>query len=280
MKQKNKHIIYSELSLRNNPYTNLIVGSSQVFHTHTFWEFAISNRGECINHIGGQDIRINSGNCFLMRPDDLHNIDDFTNGHTHRDVYVSDEKMRKICSIISADLYDKLHSGEYVVNFYMPKGILDKIILDLDYLANRQGIRNEGDEQFHSAVVCLILSTWYTSFHNKQGMPKFLITLLEQINSGAFMDKSVEEISRYTNFSHGYLCRVFRKYVGISLSEYVRKFKLNYAWSLLANSELSIIDIANMLNYDVPSSFTNAFKRKFGKSPQQVRQELLQKNRK
>lgn len=61
----------------------------------------------------------------------------------------------------------------------------------------------------------------------------------------------------------------------MSLLDYVIKCKMEYAMHLLSDPKLRIIDVSNMLGYDVPSSFVNAFKKRYKASPNAMRKELL-----
>lgn len=54
--------------------------------------------------------------------------------------------------------------------------------------------------------------------------------------------------------------------------------RISYAMMLLSNSQRSINEIANMLDFDDPMYFSRIFKKKTGFSPREFRKKLIQKS--
>gem|GEM_PF-695107 len=67
------------------------------------------------------------------------------------------------------------------------------------------------------------------------------------------------------------LQRFFMLNTGITLTEYIRRWKLNEAVKLLRNSNEKIINIAVKLGYGSSDSFSLAFKKLYGISPSEAR---------
>jgi AraC-like DNA-binding protein len=63
----------------------------------------------------------------------------------------------------------------------------------------------------------------------------------------------------------------FKKLFGTSTMRFVDEKKLHYAHALLKEPHTSIAELSDSLRYEHPSSFTAAFKRKFGYPPQVLR---------
>ncbi len=63
----------------------------------------------------------------------------------------------------------------------------------------------------------------------------------------------------------------FKKLFGTSTMRFVDEKKLHYAHALLKEPHTSIAELSDSLHYEHPSSFTAAFKRKFGYPPQVLR---------
>ncbi len=273
MKVKNI-LIYDMDHISDTPHTRIVFSSSNVWHRHMFFEFAVSLKGEYQNDIDGKKIVAKEGNICLMRPDDAHNPHKFGEEHLHRDIYVTKEKMKAICDVFDKNLYAKITEKPLVINFFAHKTELDTLARDLD-LFNGPEPEEGSFESLHTAIVTYIIGLWLKKQYAKEELPREISDLLSKINSGVFLNKNIDEIAETTNYSHGYLCKIFKKHMGVSLLEYVRDFKMNYALTLLTNKGLSIMEISNMLNYDVPSSFINAFKKKYGVSPREMRKKLL-----
>ncbi len=275
MKGKNV-VTYDIASVGDTPYTRVVFSSSNVWHKHTFFEFAVNMKGEYVNDMDGKSMVMKEGSVVLMRPEDVHNPHSFEEGHIHRDIYVQVDKMKEICDVFGPDIYARIMEKPLVINMLVKKTELDVLEQDLNIFNGYEQAGDMGAQSLHTAVVTYILGLWIKKQYTKEERPKEIEELLSKINGGAFLENNINEIAESTNYSHGYLCKIFKKHMGVSILEYVRDFKMNYSLSLLANKELSIMQISNMLNYDVPSSFINAFKRKYGISPREMRKKLLE----
>lgn len=83
---------------------------------------------------------------------------------------------------------------------------------------------------------------------------------------------SVEEVADNVGISTGYLSRLFRKEVGVSVSEYVRQKKIETAANLLKYSPYSMVDIANRLSFSSQSHFIQTFRKVIGTTPLKYRE--------
>ncbi len=82
---------------------------------------------------------------------------------------------------------------------------------------------------------------------------------------------TIEELAEYVNLSPSYLSRLFKKELGVSVSEYIIKRKVEKAQNLLRYSDSSIIDIANYLSFSSQSHFIQVFKNTVGLTPKKYR---------
>ena len=90
-----------------------------------------------------------------------------------------------------------------------------------------------------------------------------------------FRDKiSLEDMSKIVSVSPWYLERVFKKYTGDSLNQYLIRLKLGYAQNLFRDTSKSIAQVAEEVGYDNPSYFSQLFKKKFGVTPGAYRKKL------
>jgi len=78
---------------------------------------------------------------------------------------------------------------------------------------------------------------------------------------------SRSDIAQYVHLNPDYLNRIFKKKTGITLIEYIRLERMNYAKHLLRNTELSISEIALSTGFNTLSHFSNAFRKQFDCTP-------------
>ncbi|HAS44740.1 MAG TPA: hypothetical protein DCS93_29950 [Microscillaceae bacterium] len=86
----------------------------------------------------------------------------------------------------------------------------------------------------------------------------------------------VSQLAAIGNFSTFHFHRIIRAYLNEPLGAYIKRIRLDTAAQLLIYSQVPINEISHQIGYEVPSSFTNAFKKKFGLSPQEFRHQKQQ----
>lgn len=81
---------------------------------------------------------------------------------------------------------------------------------------------------------------------------------------------TIEELAAFTNLSPSYLSRLFKKELGISISNYINEKKIEKARNLLKYSDYSFVEIANYLAFSSQSHFIQSFKKSVGLTPQKI----------
>ncbi len=80
-----------------------------------------------------------------------------------------------------------------------------------------------------------------------------------------------DEIAAVVNISNFHFHSSFSLIVGMTANEYLRKRRLSMAGQELCMSDAKVIDVAYKYGYDSPESFSKAFSRFHGISPNQAR---------
>jgi two-component system response regulator YesN len=82
---------------------------------------------------------------------------------------------------------------------------------------------------------------------------------------------SLQDVAHHTCLSPNYLSQLFKQETGKSFLEHLTLFRVAAAKKLLVQSNLTISEIAYKLGYDMPSYFSEVFKRNEGLTPSQYR---------
>lgn len=82
---------------------------------------------------------------------------------------------------------------------------------------------------------------------------------------------TVEQLADYVNLSDSYLSRLFKKELGVSVSDYIREKKVENAQNLLKYSDYSLAEIANYLAFSSESHFIHVFEKMTGMTPKKYR---------
>lgn len=82
-----------------------------------------------------------------------------------------------------------------------------------------------------------------------------------------------DEIAAMVHVSPGYLGRIFKKEMSLSLSDYIMKKRISVAKQLLLKTGLSITEVSSRVGFSYSSYFTKLFKEQVGMTPQEYRQQ-------
>jgi signal transduction histidine kinase/AraC-like DNA-binding protein len=82
---------------------------------------------------------------------------------------------------------------------------------------------------------------------------------------------SRQQMAKMVNLSEDYLTRIFQQELGLSLMEYLNRYRINEAKVLLNQTCASITDIAAQVGFNDPAYFSRAFHKQIGFSPRAYR---------
>ena len=111
--------------------------------------------------------------------------------------------------------------------------------------------------------------------HNSQNPenPPIISAVCELIHQNIAQEElGLALIASKMNYSPSYLSRIFTKYVGISLMDYIAMKRMEVATALLRNSQMNITEIAGCIGYRNANYFSRVFKNSFGCLPTEYRQ--------
>lgn len=94
---------------------------------------------------------------------------------------------------------------------------------------------------------------------------------IDFIESRLEQDLDLLEVSRVAGISHWHFQRIFKALTGETLKTYVRSRRFANALDLLLTTDTRILDIALRSGFESQESFTRAFKKRFGITPNRYR---------
>ena len=89
----------------------------------------------------------------------------------------------------------------------------------------------------------------------------------DYIEGHMYEDISMADISREAIFSPWYAYRLFKKYTGFTIPEYIRRLRLSESAKKLKNGDCKVIDAALEAGYNSVDGYQRAFNREFGCNP-------------
>ena len=123
--------------------------------------------------------------------------------------------------------------------------------------------------EFHVAGDLLLL---YAELFPHKSSPNKYVRQVEGFLQAAYMDNiSIHQISEQLGLDRRYLTRLFHAHTGKSIQDYLIDIRLREACRHLSLDH-SVRDTASLCGYEDVSNFSKAFKRRYGISPAQWKQ--------
>lgn len=180
--------------------------------------------------------------------------------------------------------------GQELKSSSCSKGMVEKINLELIVVLYRQfeslnllkditleTILNQLNECITLDEIILLvkntLNQWMkVAIQEENEDPKVnMKTALEYISSRYHHDLGIDEVAEYIGLSCSHFCVVFKQETGYTFLEYLTKYRIEKACSILQNADVRVYNVAPLVGYQDPKYFTQVFKKLMGKTPTEYR---------
>lgn len=96
---------------------------------------------------------------------------------------------------------------------------------------------------------------------------------LRYIHENVDKPTTVEDVSKNTGVTRGYLAKIFNKCINQPPKQYIVRYHMNEARSLLAGTDMTVAEVAAAVGYNSPADFTKAFSKLMKCSPSAYRKQ-------
>ena len=106
---------------------------------------------------------------------------------------------------------------------------------------------------------------------HRGGLSRRHLRMITEVVEGETRCPSLTDLSEIAGLSLRHLTRSFKQTTGMTIYSYIEQVRLRKAQALLADTDHMVKDIAFQLGFSCASSFSVAFRKLAGESPQQYR---------
>lgn len=104
--------------------------------------------------------------------------------------------------------------------------------------------------------------------------PPAVTRMIQHIHAHISDPLTLEDFVELTGKSKGYLCALFKKEVGLSLSAYIQEQKIEEAKNFLLLTDMPVLEIAELFGYCNTNYFIKQFKRYCDTTPAAFRKQM------
>ena len=251
-------------------HSHIIPFESVKLHNHNFIEFFYVLSGSCNHNLNGKISTISIGNAFLLLPNDYHQFKqhkDSTN-FLHRDILITLEYFREFCDMYSPTLYDELLYDRFPKAIQLSTEQIKKIEQLISFvLVNHDPLATK------TLLFYIINNVLFAHFKSTNTKPAWITHLISQLNAPESLAIPLSDFIKNLPYSHEYICREFKKTLGMTMTDYFNKQKMEYALVLLQTTNHSIEQIAYSVGINNIAYFYQLFKKYYGTTPSKKRKE-------
>lgn len=248
-------------------------------HDHQFFEFAYITGGSATHTLDGIEYQVKKGDYFFVDIGSKHGYSSGENLSLINCLFlpeILDDSLKGCISfeeLIQSCLlkYHKLYFGKRSVNriYHDRDDRVAKLItgMDVEYQKKEVG--------YEDVFRCRLLEI-------------LILTMREVVETGAIQSTIVKELIHYINrnytesalllkfcneyhFTKPYISRRFKEEMGINITEYVQRIRIEKCCGYLVGSDLPITEIAQRVGYADMKFFHKLFRRIKNVSPREYR---------
>lgn len=268
-------MLHTKQTIYKCPYASHILVPPKIVHQSTFFVISIIEKGEAEIQFFSADekkskvITVDENCCIINFPFRSTLYKSHSNNFSFRNIFVDERTMLECCNFVKEDLYNELLDLDFPPTFHLSPPSVIYFAETTSSLMKEK--KTEKMDMIHKTLVCELLVHYKIRKSANMVFPKWINGLLRRLEDKDFISLSVEEMVKTTNYSHGYVNREFKKYMGCSIKQYIIRKRLGVATVLLTTTDSSIEEISDNLNFSTISNFINTFKKRYHITPAKYR---------
>ncbi len=262
------------LTTHSIPFASKITFSTDdILHDHAFFEIFYMIDGAIDHTLNGVTTTLHAGDILFLRPEDAHMfLREEGNVCRHRDLIFRKSFFKTVCNYLSPNLYSDFINGKLNKSFHLSlhkinefEQVFEKISAIPPYeteliLASLRRISAE--------VLGLLLTEQVEKSFN---YPKWFQELLIRFEDTELVCQGLDAILAEIFYTKEHVCRVFKEIMGMTMTDYLNKKRLEIAANMLVCSYQQVVKISTDLGFSSVSYFNKIFKAKYGLTPIQFR---------
>lgn len=252
---KSMHITYKNLT------------EPEAVHWHEFYEIELILSGAGTYNINGTEYPISRGSMFLMNPCSFSSVY-FSEQTTLINLIFTTEAcdVDFLLKIFNSRPYFTLQINEDDIPFFC---------ILADELVYHHEKNKEIDHYTVNLINCYlgkILNHYVISDASQDitGLQYAILYLQNHFSEPI----TLEDVAKVANYSPNYFSNQFKQYTSITFKQYLLDLRFNFARNLLIHTELSVQQISDKCGFRDYSHFFTSFKKQFGMTPKQCRENI------
>ena len=250
-------------------------------HEQEFYEINVVTRGRGVHYINNNRITAAAGDVFIIPPNNGHGyvggagFDVFhvilSEGFMNK--YVAD--LQRLPSFFALFGAEPLMRGKTVspLHLSLSEQTLADTLAVLEKIAQHTDYQDSVDCIIRSSLAMIAIGILCRAYTQSRPKPEFsfyedraLMESISYIHEHYFEKITVEDLTRIAHISRSSYLKKFKNICKMTPSAYITKIRMDSAVNMLANTSLTVADIALRTGYYDASHFSKTFESYYGMS--------------
>lgn len=273
LKFEGKHMLTCKHQLNLGFYSIAMDRAEE--HAHDYFEIFLIVKNSAFHYIIGEKQKLEECSLVMIRPDVAHFLENCnSNDCRFINISIHPDLLSKILKFLKLEILNNLIISN---NFFLRVLITQQEKIDIERkLFNLNLVSNESEDYYFSKLKLITADILYCfcreeKKNNQDSLPEWFENILNEFREKRLYYEGLPMLNKLINRSPEYICRIFRRYLNISPTQYINNLRMEYAVVLLNTSNYDIVEISMECGLDNLSHFYHLFKKKYGVSPKKFR---------
>ena len=250
-------------------YDYLWCSIDSCMHKHVdFYELFFVTGGSPCHYYNGQQQNLEKNWLFFFKPGEQHQLYAKPFQSAHFTFFAKTEYFERFFR--KNPLFQDVFGEKKCISCKMTDEEFNYIFMLTNSLTHQ-----ENEEQRISMLLYNTLSIlmMHNSTDNRKKETKYVEDLVAKMNNYTYLTTKIQDIYNEYPVARCTLIQEFKKCTGMTIVQYQKKMKMEYAAQLLLNSGYQITEIAQILEFESLSHFLRIFKEQYGMTPKEYRKQ-------
>ena len=218
---------------------------------------------------------IQSGSlCFIRAGQQHYTLPDKPESYDRSKIFLSEQRMDQVLSVLGTEpRLHRMFEDSSAIYAPIPTEYRDEV--EQIYQRAAQSLQGSADEsRFLCCFLQLMLFVRDFSTEHIDNAKDNLTRAIDFINRHYTADMTLDDVCREVYISKYYLCRRFKRAMGMTVMEYVLKTRIAAAKNALCDGTDSVGEISERCGFSSISYFSQIFKKHTGLTPNQYRKQF------
>ncbi len=232
--------------------------------------------GETAVVVKDKTFHCKKGDIVIVNPHELHNLYGISGNVVYHCIIIGTTLISAKNDITNEKYIKPIENHEILFNnFIRDEELGESIIILVDEMIKKESCYELAAKAQLYTILTILTRKYAAGSMTTKEKEKNLKNLhlveksMDYIRANLKNRITLGEIAKHLSISEYYFARTFKSLTGMTVFEYVEEMRISHAKTLLAESDMSIAEIASACGYNDPSYFSKTFKDHTGLTPKE-----------